>query len=235
MNYIDLLATTGQTSAHPGGFQATMDLLRKHPLPPRSRVLEVGCGLGRTASYLAKQGHEVTAVDNHPGMLELARIRASQEGVRVEFAQADARQLPFAASSFDVVFVESVTNFSRIPAALREYARVLRKGGLLYDREIVRKRNGENLAELTRFYGIPEILHVPQWHRFMETNKLKPIRTLRSNRIHKNEAHDPLSPLHASVLQNPEALQQLASIGRLHRKYSSSLENVVFIARKQGR
>jgi SAM-dependent methyltransferase len=66
-------------------------------------VLDVGCGLGENAIYLAGQGHHVTGVDAAPSALEQARQRAGQRGVDVEFALADATSLAGFEGRFDSV------------------------------------------------------------------------------------------------------------------------------------
>lgn len=50
-------------------------------------VLELGCGTGRVAIPLAKEGFKVTGIDNHRGMLDLAIKKAGD--VKVDFVQAD--------------------------------------------------------------------------------------------------------------------------------------------------
>lgn len=59
-------------------------------LEPGMRLLDVGCGTGRHAVELAKRGLEVTGVDVSTGMLEVARAKAAEAGVLVEFIEADA-------------------------------------------------------------------------------------------------------------------------------------------------
>ena len=66
-------------------------------------VLDVGCGLGDNAIYLAGQGHAVTAIDAAPAAIEHARQRARQRGVDVEFAVADATRLAGFEGRFDSV------------------------------------------------------------------------------------------------------------------------------------
>jgi SAM-dependent methyltransferase len=61
-------------------------------LPP-GRALDVGCGTGRDAVYLAGRGWEVTAVDLVPRALEKARERAAGEGVEVRWVTGDAGRL----------------------------------------------------------------------------------------------------------------------------------------------
>jgi SAM-dependent methyltransferase len=66
-------------------------------------VLDVGCGLGDNAIYLASQGHQVTGIDAAPTAIEQARQRAQQQGVGVDFAVADATSLAGFEGRFDSV------------------------------------------------------------------------------------------------------------------------------------
>ena len=61
-------------------------------LPP-SRALDVGCGRGRSAIYLAQQGWTVTGVDAVERALRVARRRAAQNGVEVELVHGDVAHL----------------------------------------------------------------------------------------------------------------------------------------------
>jgi SAM-dependent methyltransferase len=56
------------------------------------RALELGCGTGTNAVWLARQGFDVTALDLSPLAIERARQRAADAGVRVEFLAADLLQ-----------------------------------------------------------------------------------------------------------------------------------------------
>jgi methyl halide transferase len=67
------------------------------------RVLELGCGTGVNAVYLAKQGFEVIAIDVAPTALKLAQERANEAGVRVQWVQADVLAPP-PLGSFDLIF-----------------------------------------------------------------------------------------------------------------------------------
>jgi len=59
-------------------------------LPPKSRILDIGCGTGRHSIELAKRGYHVTGVDISSGMLTEAKKRAEETGVLVEWVHADA-------------------------------------------------------------------------------------------------------------------------------------------------
>lgn len=57
------------------------------------RALDLGCGRGRGAIYLAQQGWKVTGIDAVERALRVARRRAARSGVNVEFVHGDLTQL----------------------------------------------------------------------------------------------------------------------------------------------
>jgi SAM-dependent methyltransferase len=91
------------------------------------RVLEVGCGWGELARWIAVDvGAGVAAIDLSPHMVELARAN----GVDAEVA--DVQELPFADGSFDVaVAAWMLYHVPDRERAVSEIARVLRPGGRL--------------------------------------------------------------------------------------------------------
>jgi len=94
------------------------------------RVLDVGCGDGALAVELGRRGAEVVGVDASAAMIAAACRRARQDGIEIGFVVGDARSLPFAAGSFDLVTAITILCFvGRAAPAFREIARVLRPGG----------------------------------------------------------------------------------------------------------
>jgi SAM-dependent methyltransferase len=69
----------------------------------KGEVLDIGCGLGDNAIYLAQQGHSVTGLDISPTALLTAERRAGGAGVHVCFAVADGRKLDGYTDAFDTV------------------------------------------------------------------------------------------------------------------------------------
>jgi len=67
------------------------------------RVVELGCGSGTNAIYLASQGFDVTAIDVAPTALGIADAKARKAGVRVRWLLADVLNLPDL-GTFDLVF-----------------------------------------------------------------------------------------------------------------------------------
>jgi len=73
-------------------------------LPP-GRALDLACGAGRNAVWLADQGWRVTGVDYSDVALARTRELAAERGVEVDLIQADLRDYAPPAQSFDLVVV----------------------------------------------------------------------------------------------------------------------------------
>lgn len=67
------------------------------------RALELGCGTGTNAVYLAQKGFDVTAIDVAPTCLTIARDKAGKAKVKVRWVVADVLNLP-ALGQFDFIF-----------------------------------------------------------------------------------------------------------------------------------
>ncbi|HKI74090.1 MAG TPA: class I SAM-dependent methyltransferase [Pseudomonadales bacterium] len=74
------------------------------PLPPGT-ALDVACGEGRNAIYLAEQGWEVTGIDFSDVGIDKARRIAGQRGVTVNWLVGDVTEAPLAAGGYDLVSV----------------------------------------------------------------------------------------------------------------------------------
>jgi SAM-dependent methyltransferase len=103
--------------------------------PAGSSVLEVGCGVGAQTVTLARRSPEarITAIDRSAESLAQAREKIERAGItNVEFRQADIFALPFAAASFDHVFVCFVLEHLSQPLeALLILKKLLRPGGTI--------------------------------------------------------------------------------------------------------
>ncbi len=102
-------------------------------LHPGDRVLDVGCGTGRTTRDAARITGSALGVDLSSAMLEVARQRAADEGLTgVRFEQADAQVAAFPPAGFDVAISRTGAMFFADPvAALANVGRALVPGGRL--------------------------------------------------------------------------------------------------------
>lgn len=134
LNVYDFFAHLGKNVINPGGLDGRDRLLAELDIKPGGRVLEIGCGSGHTACYLAQRLQcQVTAVDLSATMIRAARRRVAEAGLegQVRCETADICWLPFAEGSFDYVIIQAVLMFVDKTRALSEIRRVLRPGGQL--------------------------------------------------------------------------------------------------------
>jgi SAM-dependent methyltransferase len=104
-------------------------ILEKAPIHPGMSLLDVATGAGNVAIPAAQAGARVTGLDLTPKLLEVARARAAEAGLQVDFLEGDAEELPFEDDSFDCVTSCFGVMFApRHEVAAGELARVARPG-----------------------------------------------------------------------------------------------------------
>jgi SAM-dependent methyltransferase len=114
-------------SGRPNG-RLVAEVVDLHP----GRALDVGCGEGADAIWLARCGWTVTAIDTSDVALARAREAAELAGAAVEWVRGDALQTPFPSRSFDLVSMQ----YPALPkvageAAVRSLLDAVRPGGML--------------------------------------------------------------------------------------------------------
>jgi ubiquinone/menaquinone biosynthesis C-methylase UbiE len=107
----------------------------KYFVKPRAKMLDIGCGTGRTTIPLSQMGYEVIGIDFAPAMIENARKVAANRQLEIDYRVGDATNLQFGNDSFEYA-IFSNNGWSQIPGrqnrlrALQEARRVLESGGV---------------------------------------------------------------------------------------------------------
>jgi ubiquinone/menaquinone biosynthesis C-methylase UbiE len=113
---------------------------------PGENALDLGCGNGRHAIVLAKNGFEVFGLDFSENAINLAKQNAKQNNVSIGFTVGDALDLPYKDAFFDLINDDGcLHHISRDNQAeyIENVARVLRENGIM--RIKVFSDNSQNL------------------------------------------------------------------------------------------
>lgn len=74
------------------------------PKNKNAKILELCCGTGRLTLPIAREGYKISGVDNSSSMLEQAKIKAIESGLKVDFINADIRTLELE-EKYDLIFI----------------------------------------------------------------------------------------------------------------------------------
>ncbi len=175
MGYWDRVAEQKRFS-HP----LRVDWLRCN-IDSAARILDYGCGYGRTLRELSQAGHEnIIGVDFSHAML----VRCRRELPGVSVVRNDGRALPFESGSLDcVLFFSTLTCIPQDDlqrALIAEGKRVLRPNGLLYISDLLINEDARNRERYDRYaqvygnFGVFELLEgvVVRHHRRAWIEKL---------------------------------------------------------------
>lgn len=123
----------GLTVIHPGGLRATHKLEDKLQIDSKTKVLDIACGKGSTALYLArKYGCSVVGIDISEELIREAKESCERMGLRdkVKFQVANAMDLPFEDNQFDVAISQGILVFvDDQTKTINEASRVIKNGG----------------------------------------------------------------------------------------------------------
>lgn len=141
-DFQEWLVARSDASQHAGQAGATRRLAAALALAPNARVLDVGCGSAKSATWMTRTfAVHAVGLDRSPHSLARARWRIAREdpNPRTTLVRGDGLALPFATCVFDAVVVEAVAYAAPLDRLLAELARVLVPGGRLGIVDIARK------------------------------------------------------------------------------------------------
>jgi len=142
-------------------------------LPMGSAVLDVGCGAGRDALYLANKGLSITGIDFSEKLIEIAKKKVTKG----KFMIMDFEKLSFPVNNFDGVWASASLYHipkENLPGALQKINLVLKKGGLFFslfrvgegERFTREKRENVILERFCAYYKPQEIENLLNKARF---------------------------------------------------------------------
>ena len=122
--------------------------------PENLTILDIGSGTGKHSNYLASMGNDVTGLEISSTAVELARLRAKEMNVAVDYRIADiGMPYPFSNEYFDLVIdvmSSNSLNEKEREIYLKEVLRVLKMGGHFFVRALCKDgdKNAKNLLRL---------------------------------------------------------------------------------------
>lgn len=100
--------TEGNTPWDSGHVSSRLkEVIQRHHLTPQDigpMALEIGCGTGNNATFLSRQGFQVTAIDIAEEAILRAKQIAAEDDLNITFLVADLAKADFATAPFDLVF-----------------------------------------------------------------------------------------------------------------------------------
>lgn len=120
-------------------------------------VADIGCNGGGQSFLWAEDGHKVLGLDINEPLLELARKRAKEHSLDIEFTLGTATKMPWPDASVDVcIMPELLEHVSDWQACLNEAVRILKPKGLLFfstTNKLCPKQNEFNLPLYSWYPG----------------------------------------------------------------------------------
>ncbi|KPV62133.1 MAG: hypothetical protein AOA65_2025 [Candidatus Bathyarchaeota archaeon BA1] len=153
LRYVKVYQAGARFWADPMPTEELVEFVREMNFPKGINVIEFGCGEGRDAIFLAKQGFNVTAIDVAPSAINRAREWAAQESVEVNFEAGDVVDLKHIPSStydlaVNVGCLQMIIDEEARSRHLAEALRVLKPCGLYFSCNI----GGDNPVKLEELY-----------------------------------------------------------------------------------
>lgn len=97
------------------------------------KVVDIGCGAGAACIIWANLGHRVFGLDINESLIELARTRAREAELNIEYNVGSATEAPWPDESMDICLVpELMEHVVDWEACLDEFARILKPNGILF-------------------------------------------------------------------------------------------------------
>lgn len=243
LDYHDVLAIVGAAAAHPGGNATTRLWQAQLHLEPTNRVLDIGCGTGKTLVDLIQQtGCEGTGIDNRPAMIRKAQMRAKHARVSATWLVGSAESLPLPDEIFHLAYTESVNVFVDVRQSLRQYHRVLRPDGIYVDVEmmVMGPVTPAFHASARQVYGAHQVPDLRGWKTLYRDAGFGPIRVVGTYPVRPDAAflattdnQNPSELADSDAYRDPHVLRILRQNATWLEQNHRSLAYGIFICQKE--
>ncbi|EON70500.1 methyltransferase [Lysinibacillus sphaericus OT4b.31] len=227
--YLDFLSKFGVGGAHPGGINLTKAIFKTEQVSKASHILDVGCGTGQTAAFLASNyGAKVMGIDINSIMVAKAKKRMKKTHLPVTIMQGSIEKMPLPDRKFDFIIAESVLSFVNKPSALKEIFRLLKDGGrfIAIEFTINRQLEAKTEQEIKQFYGFDSFFMKKDWVALFKQVGFKNIR------IQKNKFISSVPEYQYSKDIEPEHYELMEKHYDLNLKYEGILDYRVYSCTK---
>ncbi len=110
------------------------DLIKSEVISPPGKILEIGCGEGHQAIFLAKEGFDVTAIDRSRNAIQFAKQNANEQRATVKFKVQEYHQLGSYKEKFDFIFdwrfLHEITNEAERSKYVHSISKLLKPKGV---------------------------------------------------------------------------------------------------------
>jgi len=177
----------GRTFCSTGGLETTKEICSKLNLTPGMKVLDIGCGLGGSAIYMAATfGVDVWGIDLSKNMIDIAQQYKEEQKPEIKkklhFQQGDATKLEFPKNHFDVIYSRDTIN--HIPGKEDLFIKLfdwLRPRGTFLVTDYVRGVDEQQYSQSFSTYVIErgyKILTFQEYAQLLENAGFNPVNAL---------------------------------------------------------
>ena len=107
------------------------DIEKLHTMKPKSKILEIGVGIGVDTEHLCEKGFQVSGIDLTPKAVKITRNRLKFYGHSADINEGNAQDLLFDDNSFDCIYSFGVLHHSPdTEKTIKEVYRVLKEDGI---------------------------------------------------------------------------------------------------------
>lgn len=230
---------------HPGGYEATDELISLCHLNENSHVLDLACGTGTTAFYLSKKYHcQITGIDISENLIEQANRDLKIKKGNISFKVADAFAIPYPDNTFDAVISQAFFVFiDEKEKVMKEIIRVLKPGGYFgaLEKSWFTRPTEEGLSELTEKTCkdfIPRVVRFSDWENFFDSENLIHIATSKHrmksgiSKLLKSEGLENFLKIMFKMMCHPNIRNRMMVVQKTFEKYNDYLGYGIYCYKK---